>query len=105
MENNVWKRVYFNNSYKKPLLFYVLFGTDKMDELNVSKNKHNIDGMPSELEVINYNKMDNEDHKKYIESFYEEYLGEMLKGKGNKLYERVINCNNVTIVKGEFEDN
>jgi hypothetical protein len=104
MDNDVWERVYFDNPYKSPFLFYVLFGTDNMEKLQVSKTKHNIDGMPSELEVINYNKTDNKDRKKYIESFYEEYLGKVLKEKGNELYEKVINCNNVTIVKGDFED-
>jgi hypothetical protein len=103
MENNVLGRVYFNNSYKKPFLFYVLFGTDKIGELQVSKNKHNIDGMPDELEIINYNKMDNTNQKKYIEGFYEEHLGKILK-KNNTLYKKIINCNNITVVKGEFKD-
>jgi hypothetical protein len=105
MENNVWERVYFNEPYGKPFLFYVLFGSDKIENLQVSKNKHNIDGMPNELEIENYNKINNSVHKNYIECFYEGYFGEYLKRKNNLLYKKVINCNNVTVVKGEFEDN
>ena len=104
MEKDIWKRVYFDGCYMKPYLFFVLFGTDKMDNLVVSKSKHNIDGMPDELKIINYSKSKNEEQKKYIESFYDEYFGSSLKEKSRALYEKVINCNSITIIKGEFDD-
>ncbi|GHT31110.1 hypothetical protein FACS189434_00270 [Bacteroidia bacterium] len=99
---NTWKRAYFQQPYKKPFLFYVIFGTSKMDTLSVSRNKHNIDGMPDELELINYNKTKDKD---YIEGLYADYFGTLLKEKSADLYKKVKNCENITIVKGEFEDN
>lgn len=104
MEKDIWERVYFEKSYNKPFLFYVIFGTDNVDKLTVSKSKHNIDGMPGELEIINYCKSKNDEHKKYIEGFYNENFGKFLIKKDNILYEKVKNCNNITVVKGEFED-
>jgi hypothetical protein len=104
MENNVWERIYFKNPYEKPFLFYVLFGTEKVSALNVSKSRHNVDGAADELKIINYNKMHSEEHKNHIEGFYNEYLGRFLKEKSGLLYEKVINCDNVTVVTAEFED-
>ncbi|MHC6201997.1 hypothetical protein ACYULU_02235 [Breznakiellaceae bacterium SP9] len=104
MEKDIWERVYFSDSYGKPYLFYVLFGTDNMDNVTVSKSKHNIDGMPDALEIINYSKIKDEKQKNYIEGFYDENRGKFLKEKNNVLYEKVATCNNVTVVKGEFED-
>jgi hypothetical protein len=66
MERDVWERVYFTNSYKKPFLFYVLFGTDKMDELSVSREKHNVDGMPDGLEIASYSKSESDEQRGYI---------------------------------------
>ena len=102
-EKNIWQRNYFEKPYGKPFLFYVLFGTDNSSELRPSKSKHNIDGMPEELEIINYSK-ENDGQKNYIEGFYKDYLGKLLKEKKGELYEKVISCNNVTVIKGEFED-
>ena len=104
MEKDIWKRVYFDGGYMKPYLFYVLFGTDNMDNLVVSKSKHNIDGMPDELEIINYSKLKNERQREYIENLYDEYLGRSLKEKNIDLYEKVVKCNNIVVVKGEFND-
>ena len=106
MERDIWERVYFKESYEKgqPFLFYVLFGTNNVSEVEVSKEKHNIDEMPDELDIVNYNKLKNEDEKNYIERLYDENLGTLLKEKSKILYEKVINCNNITVVKGEFDD-
>jgi hypothetical protein len=104
MEKDVWKRVYFEKPYNKPFLFYAIFGTDNIDNLTVSKSKHNIDGMPDELEIINYCKSKNDEHKKYVEGFFDGNLGNFLKKKDEKLYEKAKACNNITVVKGEFDD-
>lgn len=103
-EKNVWQRVYFGQPYNNPFLFYVLFGTDNMSELKISKAKHNIDRMPEELGIINYSK-NNADHKKYIEGFYlDNYFGKLLMKKDSALYDKIIVCENITVVTGEFED-
>jgi hypothetical protein len=104
MEKDVWERIYFEKPYNKPFLFYVIFGTDNIGDLAVSKSKHNIDGMPDELEIINYCKSKNDEHKKYIEGFFDGDLGNLLEKKDKKLYEKAKACNNITVVKGEFND-
>jgi hypothetical protein len=104
MEKDIWERVYFKNSYGKPFLFFVLFGTDNMDELAVSKSKHNVDGMPDELEIMNYSKLKSAEHKEYIQGFLDDNFRKFLKEKNNTLYEKVLACNNITVVKGEFDD-
>lgn len=75
-----------------------------MDKLAVSKSRHNIDGMPPELEIINYGKQEGEKQKNYIESFYQGQLGEFLKTKNSRLYDMVTACSNITVIKGEFDD-
>jgi hypothetical protein len=105
MEKDIWERFYFEKSYKTPFLFYVLFGTDNISKLVVSKSKHNIDEMPNELEIINYCKLKNNEHKNYIDGFCNEHLGRFLKEKNDFLYGKVNFCNNATVIKGEFGDN
>ena len=103
IDSNIWLRTYYEKSYKKPFLFYVLFGTNNMDELKISKSKHNIDGKPEELEIITYCK-NNGEQRRFIEGFYGDYFGEVLQKKNSSLFEETIKCNNVTIVSGEFND-
>jgi hypothetical protein len=55
------------------------------------------------LKIINYSK-ESDEQKNYIEGFYKDYFGKLLKEKREELYEKVISCNNVIIIKGEFED-
>jgi hypothetical protein len=107
MEKDIWERIYFKEPYNKsnPFLFYVLFVTDNLSDLQVSKNAHNVDEMPDQLEITNHNKLENEKQKSYIEGFYDVNFGKFLMEKNNALYEKVISCNNVTVVKGEFDDN
>jgi hypothetical protein len=105
MEDDIWERMYFKEPYKSPFLFYVLFGTDNISKLAVSKSKHNIDEKPNELEIINYCKSENNEHKNYIEGFCNQHIGIFLKEKNKSLYEKVNFCNNVTVIKGEFKDN
>ena len=106
MEKDIWERVYFEKPYNKskPFLFYVLFGTDNISEMEVSKSKHNIDEMPDGLDIINHSKLKNEEQKNYIEGFYDEIFGKFLKEKSSALYEKVVTCNNITVVQGEFDD-
>jgi hypothetical protein len=104
MEKDVWGRIYFERPYNKPFLFYVLFGTANVSKIDVSKSKHNVDEMPNGLEIINHSKLKNEEQEKYIEGFYNEYLGSFLKAKDKILYEKVVSCNNITVVKGKFDD-
>lgn len=105
MNQNTWERIYFEKPYDKPFLFYAIFGTDNMDRLTVSKSRHNIDGKPEELKIINYSKSNGEAQKKYIEEFYDDWFGHFLKKKNEELYRKVANCNNITVVTGEFDDN
>jgi len=104
LENKTWERIYFQETYQKPCLFYVLFGTDSMDKLAVSKSRHNIDGMPPELEIVNYSKQEGERQKNYIEGFYQGLPGEFLKAKDSRLYDEVMSCSNIAVVRGEFDD-
>ena len=104
MSTDTWQRIYFTEPYKSPHIFYALFGTDNINELSVSKSRHNVDIIPDELEIKNCCKTENQDQKDYIEQFYAGFLGEILKEKDATLYEKVINCNNVVVIKGEFPD-
>jgi len=106
MEKDIWERVYFKESYDKgkPFLFYVLFGADNMSEMQISKDKHNVDEMPNGLELANHNKLDSAEQKNYVEGFLNDNFTKFLKEKSNKLFEEVLTCKNIIVVKGEFED-
>ena len=101
--NELWLRKYFSQPYKKPFLFYIIFGS-KVERLNISKSKHNVDEMPEDLEIISYCKLSNDEEKNYIEGFYSDYLGKLLKEKSRTLSDDILKCDHITVVRGEFND-
>jgi hypothetical protein len=92
-----WERNYYENG-NKPYIFYVIFGVTT-DELNISRKKHRVDEIPSDIQVIKYDKSDN---RNYIEGFYDGYLGTILKEKDINLYEKVKNSESCMIIAGEI---
>lgn len=94
-----WDRIYYEDG-NKPYIFYVIFGVTSVD-LNVSRKKHRVEEIPSDIQVIKYDKFDN---KTYIEGFYEGYLGTILKEKDTNLYEKVKNSESCMIIAGEIDN-
>ena len=98
-----WKRVRYTAPSGRPFIFYVVFGAD-LSKLAVSREAHNVDGKPAELDIIMYSKSAGDEQKNYIEGFYADYLGAVLKSKSPALHKKVIACSDVAVIRGEFED-
>ena len=98
-----WKRVRYTAPSGSPFIFYVVFGAD-LSKLAVSREAHNVDGKPAELDIVVYSKSAGDEQRNYIEGFYADYLGAVLKSKSPALHKKVIACNDVAVIRGEFED-
>ena len=52
------ERKYYEDIGYKPFLFYVVFGVCG-DDLEVSRTKHNVDGLPEGLDIISLELLQN----------------------------------------------
>ena len=93
-------RQYYEDIGYKPFLFYVVFGVSG-DELEVSRTKHNVDGMPEGLDIIS---LARPDHSDYIDGLIGGGIGEHLKKADSDLYEACRACDKVVIMRGEIAD-
>lgn len=93
-------RQYYEDIGYKPFLFYVVFGVSG-DELEVSRTKHNVDGMPEGLDIIS---LARPDHSDYIDGLIGGGIGEHLKKADSDLYEACRVCDKVVIMRGEIAD-
>ena len=93
-------RQYYEDIGYKPFLFYVVFGVSG-DELEVSRTKHNVDGMPEGLDIIS---LARPDHSDYIDGLIGGGIGEHLKKADSDLYEACRACDKVVIMRGEIVD-
>ena len=93
-------RQYYEDIGYKPFLFYVVFGVSG-DELEVSRTKHNVDGMPEGLDIIS---LARPDHSDYIDGLIGGGIGEHLKKADSALYESCKACDKVVIMRGEIAD-
>ena len=94
------ERQYYEDIGYKPFLFYVVFGVSG-DELEVSRTKHNVDGMPEGLDIIS---LARPDHSDYIDGLIGGGIGEHLKKADSDLYEACRACDKVVIMRGEIAD-
>ena len=92
------ERQYYEDIGYKPFLFYVVFGVSG-DELEVSRTKHNVDGMPEGLDIIS---LARPDHSDYIDGLIGGGIGEHLKKADSALYESCKAAENVVIMRGEI---
>jgi len=93
-------RQYYEDIGYKPFLFYVVFGVSG-DELEVSRTKHNVDGMPEGLDIIS---LARPDHSDYIDGLIGGGIGEHIKKADSDLYETCRACDKVVIMRGEIAD-
>ena len=93
-------RQYYEDIGYKPFLFYVVFGVSG-DELEVSRTKHNVDGLPEGLDIIS---LARPDHSDYIDGLIGGGIGEHLKKADSALYESCKACDKVVIMRGEIAD-
>ena len=102
MDNNIWQRPYFERADKSAMLFYVVYGVENI-ELNLSKSKHNITGLPNDIQITSYSK-DKPEQKEYLESFYSDYLGQLLLEKDEQLHQITQSVNSAAIISLEIAD-
>ena len=93
-------RQYYEDIGYKPFLFYVVFGVSG-DELEVSRTKHNVDGLPEGLDIIS---LARPEHSDYIDGLIGGGIGEHLKKADSDLYEACRACDKVVIMRGEISD-
>ena len=94
------ERQYYEDIGYKPFLFYVVFGVSG-DELEVSRTKHNVDGLPEGLDIIS---LARPEHSDYIDGLIGGGIGEHLKKADSALYESCKACDKVVIMRGEIAD-
>lgn len=100
---DIWKRTYYTEPAGNPFVFYVVFGAD-LSKLAVSREAHNVDGKPAELDIIVYSKSAGDEQRNYIEGFYADYLGAVLKSKSPALHKKTVSCDDIAVIRGEFPD-
>lgn len=94
-----YERPYYEDINYHPLMFYVIFGA-KEEELEISRERHNIDEVP---EGLNMNMLTREQHGKYMDNLIGGTLGKILKEEQPELYEKIQKENIWAIVNGEIK--
>ena len=92
------ERKYYEDIGYKPFLFYVVFGVSG-DELEVSRTKHNVDGMSEGLEIIS---LARPEHSEYIDGITGGEIGKVLSAADNDLYESCKAAQKVVVIRGEI---
>ena len=92
------ERQYYEDIGYKPFLFYVVFGVSG-DELEVSKTKHNVDGMPEGLEIVS---LARPEHSEYIDGLIGGGIGELLKKADSALYDTCKTAEKAVIIRGQI---
>jgi len=91
------ERQYYEDIGYKPFLFYVVFGVSA-DELEVSRTKHNVDGIPEGLDIIS---LARPDHSEYIDGLIGGEIGKHLSKADSTLYNSCKDTEKVVIIRGE----
>ena len=91
-------RMQFKDIGYKPFLFFVVFGVDS-DSLEVSKEKHHVDEIPEGLQVCSISR---EDNAEYIDGFFSDPLGSILKEENPDLFDKCRSCNDCVIINGDI---
>lgn len=93
-----YERPYYEDINYHPLMFYVIFGA-KEEELEISRERHNIDEVP---EGLNINMLTQEKHSEYMDNLIGGTLGKLLKEEQPELYEKIQKENVWAVVNGEI---
>lgn len=91
------ERPYYRDFNYHPFLFYVVFGV-KNDELQVSRERHHVDGFPDGLELVF---CDREKNDAYMQSLLGDSLGKILDRETHDLYEKVQRTDQWAVIRGE----
>ena len=94
------ERKYYEDIGYKPFLVYVIFGVSG-DELEVSKAKHNVDGIPEGLDFISLTRPE---QSEYIDGIIGGDIGKVLKRADSDLYETCSATDKVVVIKGEIKE-
>ena len=84
----------------KPFVYFAIFGVDN-DALKVSKSKHHVDEIPEGLEVYSYSRPE---HAEYIDSFFAEPLGGILREDEPELFAACKDTNECVIIRGDIAE-
>ena len=94
------ERKYYEDIGYKPFLVYVIFGISG-DQIEVSKSKHHVDGMPEGLDSIS---LERPMHSEYIDGIIGGEIGKVLKRADSDLYEECKAAEQIVIMKGEIKE-
>ena len=94
------ERQYYEDIGYKPFLVYLIFGVSG-DELEVSRYRHNVDGIPEGLEFVSLTRPE---HSDYLDGILGGEMGKLLKRADSDLYEECKATDKVVFIKGEIKD-
>ena len=94
------ERKYYEDIGYKPFLVYVIFGVSG-DELEISRTKHNVDGMPEGLDFLSLTRPE---HSEYIDGIIGGDIGKVLKRADSDLYETCRAAEKIVVIKGEIKE-
>ncbi|MBP5492265.1 MAG: hypothetical protein J6Y08_05415 [Clostridiales bacterium] len=94
------KRQYYEDLGYKPFLFYIIFGVSA-DELQVSREKHKVDGLPEALEIRSLNRTE---HAESIDGLIGGPIGNVLKATNGDLYETCKASEKCVFISGSVKE-
>ena len=94
------ERQYYQDIGYKPFLFYVIFGVSA-EELEVSRSKHNVDGLPEGLDIRAYNR---EEHGEWIDGWFTGAYEVVLKSADSDLFVRCRQAGKCSVLQGNVEE-
>lgn len=94
------ERQYYEDIGYKPFLVYLVFGVSG-DALEISREKHNVDGIPEGLEFLSLSRPE---HAEYIDGIMGDEIGKVLKRANSDLYETCKAADKVVVIKGEVKE-
>ena len=94
-----YERPYYTDLNYHPFLYYIVFGV-KSEELQVSRERHHVEGFPKGLDFVFFSKKKNDS---YMQSLLGGTLGEILDRKKHILYEKVKNTDKWAVIRGEVQ--
>ncbi|MBO4688478.1 MAG: hypothetical protein J5636_08195 [Clostridiales bacterium] len=93
------KREYYQDIGYKPFLFYVIFGVSA-EELEVSRSRHNVDGLPEDLQLLSLSRPE---HQDYIDGLLGGQMGQILRPVNPALYDACLAAEKCVIIRGTIQ--
>lgn len=94
------ERKYYEEIGYKPFLFFLVFGVS-VDELQVSREKHKVDGIPEGLDIASLTRPE---HSDYIDGILGGEIGNQLMKVDNVLYQKCKDTDKCIVLKGSIEN-